>query len=158
MFSDLFDEKNIELGIYAKNSIDFLKKVVPELKKNGYVNEEYLSGILEREKEFPTGLATKTYPIAIPHGFPENVIKPGIFVYKVNRPISFKQMGSSTEVVDVRMIFLLVIKDPKDQILILQNLVNKFMDKKEMDKLFSAKSSKELYVILKSWFYGSEEN
>lgn len=152
MFSVLFNERYIKLGVNAESAADFLQKTIPQLEKEGYVNKQYLQGILKREEEFPTGLATKTYPVAIPHGFPENVIKPGIFVFKMDVPIPFKQMGSDNETVEVKMIFLLIVTRAEDQVLLLQALVNKFMDQAEMDRLFSAKNARAIYVVLQSWF------
>ena len=49
------------------------------LYKKGYVKESYTSAILEREKQFPTGLKTPGINIAMPHTYPEHVIKPAIF-------------------------------------------------------------------------------
>ena len=38
-----------------------------ELYKTGYVKESYGASVAERERDFPTGLPTEPYGIAIPH-------------------------------------------------------------------------------------------
>ena len=71
-----------------KNLIEELSHI---LYKKGYVKESYTSAILEREKQFPTGLKTPGINIAMPHTYPEHVIKPAILVATLESVLIFSK-------------------------------------------------------------------
>ena len=56
----LFDED-------IKTSTEIITALADELKKKKIVKEEFLNHTLDREKNFPTGLATTSLGVAIPH-------------------------------------------------------------------------------------------
>jgi activator of the mannose operon (transcriptional antiterminator) len=75
------------------------------LKEKGYVNNEYLHDVLEREKMSPTTIGGE---ISIPHGNPRNVLKEGIALAKLKNPISWN--GEF-----VSFVFMLSFKDSKNE-------------------------------------------
>ena len=55
---DLIKPNLILSDLEAKTNREALRKIVEHLMKEGYVEEGYLQKLLEREKQFPTGLCT----------------------------------------------------------------------------------------------------
>lgn len=62
-----FDEKIAQFKVEANSSKEAIKIAADELYKRGIVKKEFLEHVLQRENEYPTGLATDKFGIAIPH-------------------------------------------------------------------------------------------
>ena len=107
-------------------------------------------GCLNREKEYPTGLPTNGVGVAIPHAEIKYVLKPGIAVATLRTPVKFNVMGNPDEQVDVKLIFMLAIKDPNVQISILKKLVSIFQEEQLLVKLIDIKNEEEFADILNS--------
>lgn len=60
----------------AADRLDFFKKLGKKLKEGGYVKDSWLDAILEREKNYPTGLECASISVALPHVDPENLSSP----------------------------------------------------------------------------------
>ena len=73
--------------------------------KEGYAKESYIQALITREQEFPTGLDVDGVGVAIPHTDVSHVIKPGIAIAVLEKPIDFIQMGSDDDHVQVEIIF-----------------------------------------------------
>ncbi len=104
------------------------------LKDNGYVNEDYREAVCRREEEFPTGLKVPGHQLAIPHTDSEYIEKPGLVFVRPKNPLAFQEMCSGDQV-DAEMIFLLLVKDKKDQMPLLSGLMARFGDGELMDRL-----------------------
>ncbi|MGE5675787.1 MAG: PTS sugar transporter subunit IIA [Mycobacterium leprae] len=96
------------------------------LEAEGYTHSSYVQAVIDREKVFPTGLPLGELNVAIPHTDVVHVKTPGIAIATLKDPITFQQMGSPEESVQARIVFLLAMTDPKDQVNLLANLVDIF--------------------------------
>jgi PTS system galactitol-specific IIA component len=79
---DIVEKDNI-LALMANRLID-----------KGYTKQSYLQAVLNREKEYPTGLPTNGVGVAIPHADTKYVLKPGIAVATLKSPVKFNVMGN----------------------------------------------------------------
>jgi len=93
---------------------------------SGYVKKSYVNAVLEREKKFPTGLATKDIHVAIPHTDVKHCLKPGIAVGLLSKPVVFAEMATNDRFVNVEIVFLLSITDPKQEVIWLSRLATLF--------------------------------
>ena len=66
-YKEMFVPSLIQLAVDVKNKEEAFLIAAKRLEKMGYVNENYLNGLIAREREFPTGLITKYLNIALPH-------------------------------------------------------------------------------------------
>jgi PTS system galactitol-specific IIA component len=57
--------------------------------EKGYVNEEYLPTIKEREAQYPTALPVEPYPIAIPLTMATAIIKPFIAPVRLKNTVEW---------------------------------------------------------------------
>lgn len=148
---NLLNPTLIELDVEANTSEDILKKLANLLISKGYVKESYLNAVIEREKVFPTGLATESVGVAIPHADIVHVNKTAIAIAVLKKPIKFKAMGNPEEEVDVKLVFMLAIKDPAMQLKLLQDLVEIFQDKKMLMCLANSKNVESIISMINSF-------
>ncbi|HHX24653.1 MAG: PTS sugar transporter subunit IIA [Tepidanaerobacteraceae bacterium] len=142
---DIVEKDNI-LALMANRLID-----------KGYTKQSYLQAVLNREKEYPTGLPTNGVGVAIPHADTKYVLKPGIAVATLKSPVKFNVMGNPEEEVDVKLLFMLALKEPKVQVNVLKKLVSIFQVKELLVKLISINNEKELADTLNSLLMNDED-
>lgn len=142
----MFSPNLIDLEINGKDETSVFELVSHKLNELGYVNEGYLQGITNREQDFPTGLITQHLNIALPHADPEFVEKPFVFIARLTEPVIVKQMGDSQKL-ETQNLFFLGIKNPSEQVGLLQTFMNLFMDKSFVEKFKNAKESQEIYQL-----------
>jgi PTS system galactitol-specific IIA component len=118
------------------------------LVEEGYVDSSYCQAVLDRERQFPTGLPSLPYATAIPHADTNGVKKTGIAVAILNRPVPFRAMDSPEEHLDVRVILLLAVADPSKQVSMLQWVSTLLQDQDVVKTLASVKSPREAMTIL----------
>lgn len=146
---ELLNPNLIKINMEALNRNEVLKKIAKLLVESGNVKESYVEALLEREKNYPTGLPTESVGVAIPHADTEHVIKPAIAIAVLKEPIEFKAMSNPNEEVKVKIVFMLAIKDPDEQIKLLQSLIEIFQDKELLLKIASAESAQDLITLIK---------
>lgn len=145
---DLFDIKNIYLDLEFKNKIELFKYMSDIFLKKGYVNENYLNALIEREKKYPTGLSFPTFNIAIPHTSPEFINKQNIIIIRLKTPILFRDMGLDENDLEVKMIFMLLINKGEEQVTILMNLMH-LLEKGNIYKdMIDASDEEEMYKLI----------
>ncbi len=127
-FQELFKEELIELDIQAHDKNDFFEKVSSELVEKGYVEKSFGEAIIERENNYPTGLQLDGFAVAIPHTDVIHIKKPFVAVKRLAEDIDFYQMGTDDVIVPVKDILILGIKEPKNQVGLLSDLMSCFAD------------------------------
>ncbi|NTW71936.1 MAG: sigma 54-interacting transcriptional regulator [Eubacteriaceae bacterium] len=126
----IFMDKNIE----SKN--DAIKFLCDELSSKGFIKENYLEGVLEREELCPTYTESQ---LAIPHGYCEDVIKSTIGILIPQKPIDW---GNGRE---VSLILLLALNDEmKDEFQWIYKIIT---DRKIVNQINNSKSSDEIMQI-----------
>ena len=109
----------------AADRLDFFKKLGKKLKEGGYVKDSWLDAILEREKNYPTGLECASISVALPH---VDLIKPYIAIIKPKEPIEFDGMAD-TGLVNAQLIVNLgLLAHGEGQVSVLQALLGIFID------------------------------
>lgn len=144
MSTSMLHEDLIFLNYKTTNFKNLIEELSHILYKKGYVKESYTSAILEREKQFPTGLKTPGINIAMPHTYPEHVIKPAILVATLENPIDFHEMGNSSNTVPAKLIFMLAVTDPKGHLKILSKLMSIFSQEDKLIDLYNSTQAKEI--------------
>jgi PTS system galactitol-specific IIA component len=123
----IFNEDLIELKFDAKSKEDVIYCLGDKLRKAGCIKEGFEEAVLEREKQYPTGLPTPV-PIALCHEKAEWVKKTAISIATLGKPVRFNNMGNPNTVVDVDIVFLLAVKDPNNHMKLLKKLMVFFKD------------------------------
>ncbi|SBV97148.1 putative Phosphoenolpyruvate-dependent sugar phosphotransferase system, EIIA 2 [uncultured Eubacteriales bacterium] len=109
----------------ADNWEDAIVKTSRALFDAGFVTEEFGSQCIKREREYPTGLGTQI-PIAIPHTDSAFVHTSAICVLALESQVPFINMEDSESEVPVEYVLNLAIKDGKNQVTILNKVLQVF--------------------------------
>lgn len=142
-------ESLIFLNLEAAYSGEVLKKVGMALIREGYAKSSYVNGLIEREENFPTGLNIDGIGIAIPHTEACYVEKNGMALAVLKTPVKFFQMGTDDENIDVRLVFMLTVKDPGRHLKRLQRIMDLIQDSSVLAQLLKAKDEKTIIQIIR---------
>jgi len=144
-FESFLSPAFIQLNDSYLNQRELFSNISSIMLKHGYVEKSYLNNVIEREKIYPTGLATPLLNIAIPHTDPIHIKKPFIFITKIEKPLSFGAMGTEDEKIDVNWIFSLGVTHAETQLTILQQLISLFSNENKVKTLISLNNEKDIY-------------
>mgnify|MGYP001011255477 CR=1 FL=1 len=148
----IISKELVYMDLDAKDSKNALEKLANLLYKEDYVKESYIEAVKEREEIFPTGLPTSPIGIAIPHADTIHVKKGAMCIGVLKKPIKFQMMGMPEEDVDVELIFMIAIDNPDEHLVILQKLMEVFVDKDVLLDLREAVSTEEIVEIINNSF------
>jgi len=131
----------IILNYPAKDAEDVVSALGDRLLEAGYVKDSFVQAALTREQTMPTGLPLggKTNA-AIPHTDIEHVLKPGVAMATLTSPVIFHNMANPEDVVEVKLVFLLALDQPKAQIEMLQEIAGVLQSPDLIETLMKAKT------------------
>ena len=128
----VYEEKyggiSVLIGTFQfNNSEEALKILSNILYKKGFVSEGYAYALIEREKEYPTGLEVPGYvTVALPHAHIKYTLKPVLLIALLETPIEFRKMGSPLKKVMAEAIILLALKDLERSSVLLKKITSLF--------------------------------
>lgn len=143
------DESLIQIDLDADTTTDVFKSLGGLLQEKGIAKESYVDALIEREKDFPTGLDIGNFGVAIPHTAAEHVNKAATGIATLKKPVDWVQLGSEDDHVDVYIVFMLAVKDPNAHLNFLQAIVKIFQDKEVLKKILAEKDPKNIIEIIK---------
>ena len=144
-----FDERVALFNVEASSSKEVIKIEADELYRRGIVKKNFFEHVMLREKEFPTGLATDKYGIAIPHTDSKYVNRSQIEFVSLKSPVKFKNMGNASEDIEVTHVFMIAMSQPHEQADTLAKLMRLFLDEELMQRMYECSSKEEYESILK---------
>lgn len=125
----LFHPELVFFDFEAADRADFFAKLGERLGAMGYVKDTWYDAIMEREHSYPTGLAFEHIGVALPHVYPEHLIKPYIAIIKPAHPIMFEGMaGIGGDVPAELIVNLGLLAHAEGQVAVLQALMDIFLD------------------------------
>lgn len=151
-YHDLFQKELTLINSTYQNQAELFECTSKILEKEQYVEATFREAVTNREVIFPTGLEMNGIKIAIPHTDTIFVKRPFVLVNKLATPIPFIQMGTSEKWINVEVIFILGIKQPKDQVPLLSSIMEKFMEASFVEQLKEINDSAILCDFLKKQF------
>lgn len=149
MIWEELDKSVIVPDLEAKTWEDVMKNLGQKLIDAGYSKESYIDALIAREKDFPTGLDIDGLGVAIPHTDVSHVNKAGIAIGVLKEPVTFIQMGTDDEEVQVKLIFMLAVTDPNAHIDELQRIIEIIQDKGVLGKLFTVTDKETIIEVIK---------
>lgn len=133
----------------VNSAADALEKIATSGYKLNLLEQTWFAAAADREKEFPTGLPTPI-PVAIPHTDSMHVKASGIGFFRLTRPVTFGEMGSTDSTVEVSIIIPLLITDPKEQVDLLMKVVTAVQDLDFMTRLTEIEDPAEIETFFNS--------
>lgn len=150
MYSQLVHSELVFFKQTFSDQEDFFKKAGTFLLQEDYVTTSFHNEVVKREKEYPTGLELPKISIAIPHTYPANIVKPFIAIYHLTKPIIFTQMATTDVKVASKLIMVLGIKVPDEQVGLLAKIIDLMSDDKFVNAYKKIQNQQELYHLFKS--------
>ena len=146
MIDLILDEQLVEVGVDVQDREEVIRLLSGKMDSCGFVEQGFEQAVLAREKQYPTGLPTRI-PVALCHVEAEYVKQTAMAVAVLKKPVEFHNMGDPQSVLDVEIVFLLTILDPKQQVFYLRKLMELFKDD-TLPNLKAAKTKKEAITLL----------
>jgi len=138
------------LHLETGDARDVIRVIGEKLLQAGYVHPTFTDAALEREKNIPTGLPLGgRFNAAIPHTDIEHVIRPGVGMATLTRPVVFMNMVSPQEPVEAQLVFVLALEQPKSQIEMLQEIAGVLQKPSVVEALVAAGNLEDVYTALK---------
>jgi PTS system galactitol-specific IIA component len=138
----------IEISLEVKSKEDGISILSQKLTDNGLVAEGFCQHILDREEKYPTGLPT-SIPVALCHTEADYVNRSALALATLKNPVLFHEMGTPENELAVEVIFVLALKDPKDQVPMLRKIVSLFQNRETLRNIRYAVSGDVLSDYLK---------
>lgn len=143
------DESTILLDINATDKESVLKQMSDNLVREGLVKTSFVDAIIARENEYPTGLPTAGVAVAIPHTDVEHVNEKTISIGRLKEPVPFGMMGGDlSEQVQVKVVFMLAMKEAHAQLTLLQQLMQLFQNESKLMQIVNASSKEEVKLLI----------
>jgi PTS system galactitol-specific IIA component len=138
----------IEIALDVADKEQAISVLSQKLLERDLVDEGFTEHLIDREKNYPTGLPTPI-PIALCHTEAQYVNQSALAIATLEHPIVFQEMGTPENELAVEMILVLALKDPKDQVPTLRRIVTTFKDIDVSTKIRNASSSDMLSDYLR---------
>lgn len=143
------DEKLILVKETVENKEEIIQKLGSLLNDHGFVKGTYTKAVLDREKVYPTGLKARVTGVSVPHTDTEHVVKPAVAIATLKNPVVFHGMGAPDTTVDVDIVLMLAIHDPKEVVNVLRKIIFVIEDDDSLRKIQAAKGKKEIKEIMR---------
>lgn len=140
---EIFNENNIELNVAREPKYVAIQRAGELLKKNGYVQAEYLEGMDKREQSLTTYVGNG---VAIPHGLPKYIpfiLKSGLVLLQYPQGIDFGEGNTAYVLIGIAG------KDD-EHIELLSAIALVCQDEENVNRLKHATSKQEVLQILTS--------
>lgn len=129
------------IGIMAKMLYD-----------KGYVKESYIEAVKDREKGFFTGLGFEEMGVALPHTDAIHVKRQAIAIGILKKPVRFRTMGELDGYVEVRLMFMLAINKPDQQLDFLSHMIDSCQKEGNLSGIYNAADSAEAAKRFQTFF------
>lgn len=128
------------------NQDELLEFLGQKLINSGVAKKNYIRELKVREKEYPTGIKTETYGVAIPHTDNEYVNTSQIAYLSLKEPVEFENMDGSGKV-QVSLVIMLALDGQEEQLNMLQKLMLLFADAENLEKIYACDNQKDLIYL-----------
>lgn len=105
----------------------------------------HIDAVVAREVTYPTGLQLADIAVAMPHTDPQHVNRPGVCIAQLAHPVTFAHMGDPDTLVEAEMLFMMAIKDPDEQVELLQKVLSVFQQPEVVAEFRAAKTDDALF-------------
>lgn len=146
MVLNLFPE-DILLNIDAESCQEVLHLVSTHLFGEGKVKQTYEEHLIDREREYPTGLALGDINVAIPHTDYQYANTTQLLVATLKKPVEWHNMEDSDESIPVSVVVLSVFDKPEHQLEALQKIMGVLQNQELVAQIADADSAQQVIEL-----------
>lgn len=147
-----FDRELVRINGFYQDQDVLFQEIAKWLSEKELVYGTYYEALKEREAEFPTGLHTTLYDVAIPHADPIHVKKPFIAFVRPKNELFFCEMASREKTVKPKIILFLGLMKSQDQLAVLQKLMKLFSSEEYMKECVYSNDCERIFELLEKAF------
>ncbi len=146
-----FDQSLILRIENAETNTEVLKQMCDHLCQKGIIKDTYCGAILEREKNFPTGLNTHGINVAIPHADVCHVNTASLCVAVLDPAVDFHAMDEPEDAVAVSLVIMLVLTEPHGHLEMLQKIVGLIQNQEDVRKIITAEDKGAIEKVIRRY-------
>ena len=136
--------EDILLHVQANSCEEVLRLVSSHLLEEGKVKQSYEEHLVDREREYPTGLALGRFNVAIPHTDYQYANTTQLRVAILEKPVEWHNMEDSDETIPVRAVILSVFDKPEHQIEALQQIMSVLQNQELVARIIASDSAQQV--------------
>ncbi|AFV87944.1 Phosphoenolpyruvate-dependent sugar phosphotransferase system [Acidipropionibacterium acidipropionici ATCC 4875] len=145
--SELIGPELVHVGVDARSRDDLFAMMAGTLGECGRTRPSFLQGLVEREKNFPTGIPING-GVAIPHTDAEHVISDAISIATLSSPVGFREMaGTDDTEIPVDVVIMLALGGSGQHLTVLQQVIKAIQDADFMASLRASTSPDEIAAL-----------
>lgn len=148
----MFNKELIFVFPHMEDKETLIERLGSAAVERALVLPSFTKAVIDREKDYPTGLSTEYIDLAVPHTDACHVIQQAIIVAKLDDPVTFVAMGSDDKTVAAKYVFLLLLKNDGEQVPLLQKLMDMCSDKDATDALKKADTPEEIFKVIYEYY------
>lgn len=143
--TEIMNKKMIKLELESRDKVSVIRELADLLEQNGklYDKEKYIEAVMEREKEFSTGVGMG---IAIPHGKSSAVKEPALAFGRSNEGIDYESIDGEPS----KLFFIIAVPENSndEHLRLLSQISRKLMHTEIREKLLNANTPEEILKAL----------
>lgn len=147
-FADKVREELILFGVEGSTMEEVLSNIAGVLVEKGIAKASFPAALLEREREYPTGLNLGGLNLAIPHANPEHINEVTVTIAVPKQPVIFKDMGDPDSDVSVSLVVCLTLQKADDNIKMLPALMSYFAQEDNLKAIIACTEPAQVMELL----------
>ena len=132
-------------GIKGETWEEVLRGTASRLLAAGAVKEGYADAVVEREREYPTGLPIGRVNLALPHTYPQHVREHAVAIAVPAHPVLFQSMDDPDAMVEVSLLVCPLLDKMEENIQLLPSLMKYFANEEIIAELAAAGSAQAVF-------------
>lgn len=141
---ELVSDADIFIDREFQDEQDYFEMVAKHLLGEGKVKTSFLENILQREKDYPTGLDTGEIKVAIPHTDYTNANTTQLVVTTFKSPVGFHQMDDPDYVIPVNLAIMILFDNPEKQPQMLKYIMGIVQSQTNLREIVNTKNVKSM--------------
>ena len=142
----MFDKNLIKTHCSLNNSDEIIRFGSSLLHEQGVVTEKYCDEVIQREKIYPTGIASFVN-FAICHTSPQFSIGNKVCIITLKSPVIFHDMAEKDKILNISIVYLLAFNSAQGHLKALQDIV-KIMSNENIANQIVFSDTDEVYNLV----------
>ena len=155
-FIDKVREDLILLDLPGDTRDEVLRNIASVYMEKGIAKPTFYDALLERERDYPTGLPIGNINVAIPHTYPEHINEIAVGIAIPKNPVVFMEMGGDDREVVCSVVVCLALKKMDDNVRMLPSLMDFFAVEDNLKLLLACRTPAEVMDILQKKVNGHD--
>lgn len=139
--------EDVLLNVDADSCEEVLHMVSSHLLGEGKVKQSYEEHLIDREREYPTGLALGDINVAIPHTDYQYANTTQLLVATLKMPVEWHNMEDSDETIPVSTVVLSVFDKPEHQLEALQQIIGVLQNQELVARIVTSDSAQQVIEL-----------